>query len=242
MRDVRKRRSGYGGRMILKRQRTDALIRAAACLLMVGVIGLMVTRDRSPFDSFDRWGRLGEDWADDHLTLVQVLRVVEVSFATIGMIVLVTVLSAVLLVRRRVTATVFAVLVMVTTSLTTTALKLALARGRPDWQDHTDLLSTKSFPSGHASSVAACAGILLLLIWAPTARQTRRWPATVGVVVVWLVVCLDRVLLGRHFPSDVLAGSLLGVAVVLIGVAILGSLTPAKAEEAELPPGSRART
>ena len=241
MRDVRKRRSGYGDKMISKRQRTDALIRAAACLVMVGVIGLMVTRDRSPFDSFDRWGRLGEDWADDHLTLVQVLRVVEVSFATIGMIVLVTVLSAVLLVRRRVTATIFAVLVMVTTSLTTTALKLALARvvrtGRT-----TRISSRQSrFPpdTRHRRRIR----------WHPAppdmgspARPTRRWPATGGVVVVWLVVCLDRVLLGRHFPSDVLAGSLLGVAVVLIGVAILGSRTPAKAEEAELPPGSRAGT
>jgi membrane-associated phospholipid phosphatase len=33
-------------------------------------------------------------------------------------------------------------------------------------------------------------------------------------------VCLDRVLLGRHYPSDVVAGSVLGVSMVLLGIAV----------------------
>ena len=34
---------------------------------------------------------------------------------------------------------------------------------------------------------------------------------------MWVAVCLDRVLLGRHYPTDVVAGSFLGVAVLLLG-------------------------
>ena len=39
-------------------------------------------------------------------------------------------------------------------------------------------------------------------------------------VGVWVAVCLDRVLLGRHYPSDVVAGSVLGVSMVLLGIAV----------------------
>ena len=122
--------------------------------------------------------------------------------------------------RRRYRAAAFAIAVMIATSLTTTAIKLALGRGRPEWQDATDLLSSKSFPSGHASSSAAWAGILIFLAWSFLRRPAARWAVTVVAVGVWVAVCLDRVLLGRHYPSDVVAGSVLGVSMVLLGIAV----------------------
>jgi membrane-associated phospholipid phosphatase len=47
-----------------------------------------------------------------------------------------------------------------------------------------------------------------------------RWSVTFVAVVIWIGVCLDRVLLGRHYPTDVVAGSFLGVAVLLLGIAV----------------------
>jgi membrane-associated phospholipid phosphatase len=199
---------------------------------VVGVFGLLVTQDRSPLDFVDQWGKSGEDRADDHAALIDVLRVIEIAFATIGMIIWTSIVAGVMLLRRRYRAAAFAVVVMVVTSLMTTVLKLQFGRRRPDWQDQIDLLSSKSFPSGHASSSAALASVLIVLVWTLVPSLAMRWAATVALVLMWLVVCLDRVLLGRHFPTDVMAGSFLGVAVTLIGIAVFDPVseerTPAR--------------
>src|SRR5215216_6094211 len=75
-------------RASMTRSRAGALLACSlGCLAVVAVFGTLVTQDRSPLDMFDRWGRRAEDWADDHAALVAMLRVVEVAFATVGMII-----------------------------------------------------------------------------------------------------------------------------------------------------------
>ena len=51
--------------------------------------------------------------------------------------------------------------------------------------------------------------------------------------MAWLVVCLDRVLLGRHYPSDVVAGTLLGAGMVLLGLVLLDPEPRGHAQKAE---------
>jgi len=65
-----------------------------------------------------------------------------------------------------------------------------------------------SFPSGHATTAFALA--TLLTLWYP--KWTAAWLG-LATLVGW-----SRIALGPHFPSDVLAGGLLGVAVVLLWV------------------------
>ena len=210
---------------LISPQRAAPLRWAAICLLLVGVFGWLVAQDRSPLDSVDQWGKSGEDWADGHPLLIDALRLIEIAFATIGMIIWTSIAAGLLLLDRRFRAAAFVITVMVVTSLTTTVLKLQFGRRRPDWQDQIDLLTTKSFPSGHASSSAALAAVLIVLVWMLVRSQALRRTATVALVLMWVVVCLDRVLLGRHFPTDVVAGSLLGVAVTLIGIAVFDPLS-----------------
>ncbi|MGN6153055.1 MAG: phosphatase PAP2 family protein [Lysobacteraceae bacterium] len=90
------------------------------------------------------------------------------------------------------------------------ALKLLFARPRPmlDWSATSDLPASLSFPSGHAMATATLATVLTALAW----RSRWRWPVALAAWAFALLVAASRVLLGVHFPSDVVAGAAVGIA------------------------------
>ena len=58
------------------------------------------------------------------------------------------------------------------TALATTLFKLLLTRARPEWQSSVDLLTTHSFPSGHAAAaVVLYGGLGLLCAWLSGSRR-----------------------------------------------------------------------
>jgi YegS/Rv2252/BmrU family lipid kinase len=116
----------------------------------------------------------------------------------------------VLVVRRHVRAGVWVVAVMLGASLTTYFLKGVLERRRPVWPNPVTTLSTFSFPSGHATGIAAAAGVVLVLTWALVRRPALRGALVAGALGVALLVGADRIFLGVHNPSDVLAGYAVG--------------------------------
>jgi undecaprenyl-diphosphatase len=69
--------------------------------------------------------------------------------------------------------------------------------------------STHSFPSGHAATSFACATVLSF--YAPRLR--------VPLFVLATLIGLSRVYNGLHYPTDVLAGAVLGVLVALLVLA-----------------------
>ena len=201
--------------------RTRRLLWALLSGALFTVLAFLVTQDRAPLDSFDVRGRRLELWANDHAWVENALRVIEVAFGTIGMTTLTIVLALWLVVRRQRWAALLAVVVMVATSALTSGLKVGLGRGRPDWQDKLGLLKSYSFPSGHASSSAAFALILILLLVLFVRRASLRRLGITLAVAWWLLVCLDRVLLGRHYPTDVIGGSLLALTIFFLALAFI---------------------
>ena len=95
-------------------------------------------------------------------------------------------------------------------------LKLAVGRARPAVADPVWQHGGLSFPSGHATNTTAMTLGLALLLWPRAAPLTRRLLAT-GSTLLVVVVCLDRVFLGVHYPSDVIAGVVFGGGLVLAG-------------------------
>lgn len=96
-------------------------------------------------------------------------------------------------------------------------LKESFRRIRPDTDYVRNMLiDSYSFPSGHAASVAVGFGLMAWLAWQ---HLPQPWNVIAAASLVFLIfmVGVSRVYLGAHYPSDVIAGWVVGgIGVVLI--------------------------
>jgi len=90
------------------------------------------------------------------------------------------------------------------------ATTLFIERPRPSVPHLDTAPPTSSFPSGHtAAAVCFYGSFAAIVLW----HSRRRWISVVAVVVcaaVPLMIGSSRVYRGMHYPTDVLAGMLLG--------------------------------
>jgi len=191
-----------------------ALGAAAAFLVAVpfGLLLYLVESAWQPLEDLDtRTAEQLNQVSRDNPTLVDVLDAISVAFHPMVFRALVLV-AAVWLWRRG--ARRLAVWAAVTTALggvVGIVLKLLVERVRPVLDDPVARASGFSFPSGHALNSLLCAGVLIL-VFLPFLHRTGRFTAyAVGLLVV-LATGFDRVALGVHFVSDVLAGWVVALA------------------------------
>ncbi|WP_270888731.1 phosphatase PAP2 family protein [Pedococcus sp. 5OH_020] len=90
--------------------------------------------------------------------------------------------------------------------------KLVVQRARPVLHEPISHAPGYSFPSGHAFNITVIATVMVFMLW-PLLSSVGRRVAVVLAVLASLAVGLDRVFLGVHFPSDVVAGWVLGVGI-----------------------------
>lgn len=121
------------------------------------------------------------------------------------------ILFAMILLRRRGAAAFFAATMLGTVGLEL-LFKAWLARPRPPF---SSVIHLDSFPSGHTLAATILAGSLLV-IGLPTCRSSWQRALLWLPAATWtLAVAFSRVYLGRHYPTDVIGGILLGTAWVL---------------------------
>jgi membrane-associated phospholipid phosphatase len=120
-----------------------------------------------------------------------------------------------LAVRRRWRAFATWLLAWALSEITVSMVKMWFDRPRPPGQ----LVPTSgsSFPSGHATAVAATA-VALVLVLLPEGPMRRKWEASA--VAVTFFMSLSRTYLNAHWFSDVLAGSLLGAGIAILSAGI----------------------
>jgi undecaprenyl-diphosphatase len=96
-------------------------------------------------------------------------------------------------------------------------LKLLFGRARPELLPHLAVETSLSFPSGHAANGAAVFWVLAWALVRQGAPAALMWCLAAVLVAA---IGVSRVVLGVHWPSDVVAGWCVGGGWALICVAV----------------------
>jgi undecaprenyl-diphosphatase len=120
-----------------------------------------------------------------------------------------------LLITRRFVASAYLVVARLVEVGVLTAVKHLVGRPRPALPHPVAHASSFSYPSGHTGGTTVLC-VSLLVLGLPAVRSAARRLALVALgVLAILAVAASRVLLGVHYPSDVVGGMLLGTACAL---------------------------
>lgn len=181
-------------------------------------LGLLI---KNQLGVVSRWDIDVIQWLADHRTsgTNEWTRLATGVADTLGILVVLVVAIVVLILMRRRWAALFLGLALALELMSFLTVNNVVDRPRPDVVRLGTLPATSSFPSGHTAAIVALYGGLALIF----SDQFRSWAIR---IVMWLAVLLatsaigfGRVYRGMHYPSDAVAGALLGLAV--LGVAFV---------------------
>jgi len=153
-------------------------------------------------------------WIADHRSPTLEPVVVEITFLGTGTVVMMIVAVSALFLWLT-THRYSAVLLIIATFggiLLNGLLKMGFGRPRPqlfDWGTH---VVSSSFPSGHAMSAAVVYGTVAYLAARLQKRHWHRVVTMLCAVILIVLIGATRLYLGVHYPSDVIAGVIIGLA------------------------------
>ncbi|RXZ65813.1 phosphatase PAP2 family protein [Pelagerythrobacter rhizovicinus] len=227
--------------------RRKALIAGALCWTGFAVIVWLVANGGT--EAFDRVGLLsGRSGTELALGGPALVREIVRDITALGGVFLrnlfaIGAVVALLFLRLKREAVLFAMTV-ITGWLVNAALKFAVGRERPQIVPHLMDASGQSFPSGHSFNAALVYIAMALAFAALSRRQSVRYTVIGAAMLISAMVAWSRVMLGVHFPSDVIAGWLGGAGWAFMAAALL--YRPAKAaaesDQLALPVRKAART
>lgn len=91
-----------------------------------------------------------------------------------------------------------------------TILKNIFRRPRPLYIKYI-IQEGYSFPSSHATVSIAFYGFLIYLIFKKVKNKKVKYPLIISLSLIILLIGISRIYLGVHYPTDVIAGFLIGV-------------------------------
>ncbi len=100
-------------------------------------------------------------------------------------------------------------------------LKLLYHRPRPQIFPWDTNVVGSSFPSGHAMNAIIVYGTIAYLVTGLTQRRSIRVTIEILAAITVIAICVSRLYLGVHYPSDVIGGVVIGAAWSMFCVAAL---------------------
>jgi undecaprenyl-diphosphatase len=208
--------------LLVRRLLIAALVATLAALPFLALL-LLVRTGYAPLATLDAEVATGLNrWASERPGVVSLLEVLASVTSPWTFRLLVLVAAAVLWRRGRHRLATWAVVTMAVGGALGVVLKLVVDRARPELDDPVSSAVGLSFPSGHALNSLLGSAVLLLVVLPVLGRRGRVVAWAVAVVAV-LMTGFDRVGLGVHFISDVVAGWALALAVLLGTVTAFGT-------------------
>ena len=204
--------------------RHKALVAAALCWGGFAIMAYLVTHGLT--GDFDRWGllswRTGEDLhpRGPELIFESVRDVTALGGVFLRNLFALAAVVALLFLKLRREAFLYAATV-IGGWLANTGLKLLVGRERPQIVPHLTEAGGESFPSGHSFSAAVVWIGMALAFVALSRRHSVRYTIIGAAMVLSAMVAWSRVMLGVHFPSDVVAGWLGGAGWSFLAAAVL---------------------
>ncbi|MEO5875967.1 MAG: phosphatase PAP2 family protein [Streptosporangiaceae bacterium] len=150
----------------------------------------------------------------DHRALIDPLKATSYIFHAWVFRTVVLALAVWLFIRGARRLALWAVVTLTAAGLLGFLLKVAVDRPRPELPTPIAHFPGGSFPSGHAMT-AAMGTVTIVLIVLPVLPRAGRVVAWVLAILISFASGICRVALGVHYVSDVVAGWILGVAVVM---------------------------
>jgi undecaprenyl-diphosphatase len=199
------------------------VLSAGVVLLLAALVRLawapMQASDEAIDTAIHRWA-LETPAAVDAARLLQ--RIGDTDTATIAVLVTVVIL----LVARRWWLALSVAVIGAFAPLLTNTIKPIVDRPRPVWIEPFEVIDQPAFPSGHATG-----GIAVWMVCGIAIASLLRDPSlgalvALPFVLLGFVIGLSRLVLGVHWPSDVVAGWAVAVCVTCVA----GALFLARAE------------
>ncbi len=98
--------------------------------------------------------------------------------------------------------------------------KLFFQKSRPDLAIRLVIENSYTFPSAHASVVVLLYGFITYLIFRTTRYFTVKLLTILSFVALVILVDLSRLYLGVHYLSDVIAGNIIALLVLVLSISI----------------------
>ncbi len=196
------------------------------------LLTILVASRFDPLMSFDAWatrtmydGARGTAWLPA-FTVVSALGKPEVAEAALAAV------AVGFVVRRRWWPACWIVSSLALTAAAWELMKHWVQRPRPAIPDQ---ISGWSYPSGHSGEIGCAVALLVIVTWRQLSPGRLRAVVIAGWVTIGVLVGLSRLVLAAHYPSDVVAGWLLGALIAYTLAAVFGIVDPRPAADAARP-------